>query len=113
MKLALSVGRRTVPAALLPENVVDIGIGLVVHPRAEINKPLRAFDQCGQDIRGQRIDCEDMRETVLGEEVLLALTDRGIVNHRVEATKLVDSFRDRLGPCNGVKVALDYSLGSG
>jgi hypothetical protein len=43
----------------------------------------------------------------------LAISNRGIVNHGVEATELVDSFRDRLGPCNGAEVALDYGLGPG
>src|SRR6516225_11558292 len=31
VKLALRVSRRTVPAALLPENVVEIGVGMMVH----------------------------------------------------------------------------------
>ena len=32
VELALSVGCRTVPAALLPENIVEVGIDMVVHP---------------------------------------------------------------------------------
>jgi hypothetical protein len=76
---------------------VEVGIGMVVHPRAEIDKPLWNFDSCGQNIGGQRIDCEDVRETVPGDHVALAITDRGIVNHRVEATETRKRARESRG----------------
>ena len=51
--LALGVGCRTIPATLLPENIVEMGIDVLMHPGAEINKPLRPFDQGRMDERRQ------------------------------------------------------------
>jgi hypothetical protein len=54
-----------------------------------------------------------MREAVLRKMVFFTITHRGIVDHRVKTTELVDTCGDRLGPCDGVEVPLDHSLGSG
>ena len=59
MELALGIGGRAVPTALLPEDVVEIGIGVVVHTGTEIDEAFRPRDQCGQILAGpaaQRLD---------------------------------------------------------
>jgi hypothetical protein len=59
-----------------------MGIGMMVHAGAEIDQPLRPFDQRGEDIGRERVDREDMRQAVGGDAVAFAIADGGVVNDR-------------------------------
>jgi hypothetical protein len=61
VQFALRIGCRSVPTALLPHDIVEIGIGVMVHAGTEKHETLRPLDQCRQDESRQRIDGEDMR----------------------------------------------------
>jgi hypothetical protein len=52
-----------------------------------------------------------MWETVLGEDMILAVPHRGIVNYRIEMTECIDAIRYRRGSCNRLEVTLDHRLG--
>src|SRR5262245_7206509 len=79
VQLALGVRRRSVPTPLAPEDVVQIGIGMLVHARAQVDQPLRSLDQSREDVGGERVDREDVWQAVGGETVGLAIADSGIV----------------------------------
>ena len=44
MELALGVGGRAIPATLLPEDVVEIGTGVMMHTGTEIDEAFRPLD---------------------------------------------------------------------
>src|ERR1700722_10877425 len=50
VQLAFGVSLRTIPATLLPENVVEVCVGMVVHAGAKIDKPFRTLYERRQKI---------------------------------------------------------------
>jgi hypothetical protein len=85
-----------------------------MHAGAEIDQPIRPFDQRRQDIGCQHIDREDARNSRLGLDTpRLPIADAHIVDYGIEAAELVDLVGD--GPCpgNGRKVPGDDSQGAG
>ena len=66
------------------------------------DQALRTLDECGQDIGGQRVDREHVRQTVRGSALAFPKADGGIVNDRIETAEPVDlrrhipGARDRL-----------------
>ena len=105
MQFALGIGCRSVPAPLSPEDIVQIRVGMVMHARAQIDQSLWPLDQRGEDIGGERVDREDVRQTVGGDVMAFPIADRGIVNDRVEATERVDLRCDVPGAGDRLQVA--------
>ena len=81
MELALGIGGRAVPAALLPEDVVEVGIGMVMHAGTEINEPLRPLNQRGQDVGRQRVYCEDVRQAIRCYAMPFPIAYSNIMDH--------------------------------
>ena len=79
MELALGIGRRAVAATLFPEDVVEIGVGVVMHAGTEIDEAFRPLDQRGQNVGRQCVDREDMRQTIGCDAMALPIADSGIV----------------------------------
>src|SRR3984885_636421 len=104
MQFTLGIGRRSVPAPLLPEDIVQTGVRVVVHARAEIDQTLWPFDQRREDIGGKRIDRKDVRQTVDRDVVAFPIADGRIVNDRVEATERVDLCCDVPGAGDRLQV---------
>ena len=52
LQFALRIGCRTVPRTLSPEDVIEIGVGMMVHAGAEIHESVWPLDQRGQNVCG-------------------------------------------------------------
>src|SRR5277367_2978593 len=105
VQLALGVGRRSIPAPLAPQDVVEMRARAIMHARAQIDDALRPFDQRGEDIGSKRVDGEHMRQAVAGDAMTLTEADRGIVNDRIESAERVDLLRNVLGGCDRHEIA--------
>ena len=115
MELALGVRGRAVPAALLPEDVVEVGIGMVMHAGTEIDEPFRPLDQRGQDVGRQRVDREDVWQAIGCDAMPFPIADSSIMDHGIEATERVGLGGELLCAGDGFDIA-DYdrlSLGQG
>ncbi len=105
MQLAFGVGPRPIPAPLAPEDVVHVGVCVLVHARAQIDQSLRPFDQCREDIGGERVDREDMRKAIGSGAAALPIADGGIVNGRIKMAAHVDLHGNVLGAGDRLQVA--------
>src|SRR6185503_15956243 len=76
----VAVRVRAGSASSAPVHAGQVGSSAVVRAAAEIDQPLRAVDQGGEQVRGDNIDWQDLSAGV----------DAGVVNHRVEVAELVD-----------------------
>ena len=74
-----------------------MGVRLVVHARTQIDQSLWPFDQCREDIGGEHVDREDVRQTIDRDVVAFPIADGGIVDDRVEAAERVDLVGDDAG----------------
>jgi hypothetical protein len=111
VQLALGVRRRSVPPPLAPEDVVEVGIGMLVHAGAQIDQALRPLDQGRQDVGGERVDGEDLRQPIEGKAMRLLVADSGVVDDGVETAERVDLRRHVLGGGDGLHVSGDHRLG--
>jgi hypothetical protein len=111
MQFALGIGCRSVPAPLLPVDIVQMGVRMVVHARAQIHQSLGPFDQRSENIGRERVDRENVRQTVGRDVMAFPIADRGIVNDRVEATERVDLCCDVYGAGDRLQVTCYDRLG--
>jgi hypothetical protein len=68
-----------------------------VHAGAQIDQALGLFDERGKQIRGEGVDGKDVLETIDRFDSAFAITDAGVVNHRVERTQTVRLVGERAG----------------
>ena len=113
MQLALGIGRRSVPAPLAPQGVVEVRARPIMHARARIDEALRPFDQRGEDIGSKGVDGEHMRQSVVGHPMTFLEADGGIVNDRIESAERVDLASDVLGAGDRRQIANDDGFGLG
>src|SRR5262249_34855057 len=93
---------------------VDTQPHAVMHAGADIDQPIRSFDQCRQDVGREHIDREDAGNSGLGlHAARLAVTDARIVDYGVEATELIDLACSGRRCGDGGKPPGDSSLGAG
>src|SRR5271166_1062297 len=105
-KLALGIGRRAVPGALRPKEIVHSRLNAVVHAGAQIDEPVGPFDQGGEDIGRENVDCENAGDARLRLDASrLAIADPRIVDHGVEAAEPIDLFGDALRAGDGREIA--------
>jgi hypothetical protein len=85
----------------------------VVHAGADIDQPIRSFDQRCQDVGREHIDREDAGNSGLGlHPARLAIADARIVDYGVEATELIDLACYGRRPGDSAEVPGDSSLGA-
>src|SRR3984957_1792275 len=102
MQLRVGVGLFSVPCASLPCQVLKCRIAVLVKHRAEIDESLGLRDQGCQDVGGNGVDREDMRETIFRLDSLrLLVADGSIVDDGVERAQRIDLLCDlsSLGNC--------------
>src|SRR5271166_2058970 len=99
-------GRRAVPGALRPKEIVHSRLNAVVHAGAQIDQPVGPFDQGGEDIGRENVDCENAGDARLRLDASrLAIADPRIVDHGVEAAEPIDLFGDALRAGDGREIA--------
>ena len=84
------------------EDVVEMGVGMMLHAGAEVDEPAWPLDERGQDVGRERVDREDMRQAVGSEAMSFAVAYRRIVDHGVEAPQRIDLGGNVLCAGNGL-----------
>lgn len=83
VQLALAIGLRNGPRAPAPLQIIEMRAHATVHAGAEINQPRRPLDQRGQHLGRQRVDGEQMPQSVRRGLVPFAVADRHVMDHGV------------------------------
>ena len=97
MQFGIGVRAHAVPRPPGPRQVLKAGVAALMQPRAHIHEPLGLRDQARQNIRGQRIHREHVRQPVNGcNPVRFLVTDRRVVDYGVEYPCGVRLFCDAL-----------------
>ena len=65
----------------------------MVHAGADVDQPIRSFDQRRQNVGGEYVDREDAGNSGLGLDPSRLVTDTRIVDYSVEVTKPIDLSR--------------------
>jgi hypothetical protein len=107
-------GMVALPAPLLPQHVIEMRSGAVVHSGGQVNEPLRHRDEGGKDVRCQSVHCEELRQAIHRlHQIGFSVTDPGIVDNGIETTEPVDLLGDGFRLRDARQVADDDVLGAG
>src|SRR5580698_1117658 len=91
MELRIGVSLPPHPRPVGPRQVVQTRVSGLMQDRTQIHQPFWSRDQRGQDVWGNRIHSENMRQAVFSDNSLwLAVADAGVMNDGIEGSKLID-----------------------
>ena len=62
MQLGVGVCLLPLPWAVLPGEILQTRVTVLVKAGTQVDEPLGFLDQCGQDVRCERVDGEHMRQ---------------------------------------------------
>ncbi len=111
VQLGIGVSLLSLPRAVLLCQILQAGIAALVQAGTQIDQSLWPPNQCGQDIRRERVDGEYLGQAVFGHDApRLPVADACIVDHRIEGAERVDLFRDFAGLSDTRQIADDDRL---
>src|SRR5580698_3852164 len=91
MELRIGVRLPPQPGPAGPRQVVQTRVSDLMQDRTQIHQPFWPRDQRCQDVGGNRIHSENMRQAVFSDNALwLAVADAGVVDDRIEGSELID-----------------------
>src|SRR6202046_5277598 len=91
MELRIGVSLPPQPRPAGPRQVVQTRVSVLMQDRTQIHKSFWSRDQRCQDVWGNRIHSENMRQAVFSDNSLrLAVADAGVMNDGIEGSELID-----------------------
>ena len=110
-QLGVGVRLRAVPAPLLPLQISEVRISGLMHARAQVDQPVGALDQRGEQEGRQDIDHKHVLQPILGLSSALSIADTRVVDHRVKPTLRVHRFGELPRSTDTRKIAHKHPRG--
>jgi len=107
-QLAVAVGLDSVPPAGRPVQVSQAVVAAAVHAAGEVDEPVRALDQAGQQVRRQGVDRQRPRMPLRARMAVAVGVHARVVDDRVHPAQLVDLIGEPAGLFSAGEVTDDH-----
>src|ERR1700722_9573042 len=111
MELRIGVSLPPQPRPAGPRQVVQTRVSVLMQDRTQIHKSFGSRDQRCQDVGGNRVHSENMRQAIFSDNSLwLAVADAGVMNDGIEGSELIDLIGNVSCLGHAGEVPNDYRL---
>src|SRR5450432_1939224 len=114
VQLAIRISLRPPPWPLLPREILQAVVAVLVESRTQVHQTLRSLNQSCQNVRRQCVDGKYMWQTILSRHAPgFLISNRGVMNHSIEPAQLIHLLRHGAGLRDARQVPNDYHFGAG